>query len=156
MLTETPTIIDGTAFIRRRPEMYGLSLPPKGWELAWRMAGDALALSSVEASVARKGEWWVIVADRDWIGPHADRDVATLFVHPTAFPEACSNSTRSEAVVTAFAAAVATRAGGGSWAGGGPWKWIKGSEADRRALKEMKLPPAARVVAFRPDPALTR
>ena len=156
MLLRTPKPIDGVAFLRDHPEMYGLSVPPKAWELAWRMAGDSLALSSVEASIVRRGEWWLVAADRDWIGSHPERDVTTLFANPTGFPEWGVNTTRSEAIVSAFAAAVATRAGGTSWRGGGPWKWIKGSEADRLALVALEPPVAARVVAFRPDPELTR
>ena len=145
-----PTVIDAAAFVRRRPGMYGLSDPPAASELAWRLVGDALASGCGVARAERHGPWWVVSGDRDWIACAAGRTLEDLFAHPAPFPAGGVNSTRSEAVVTAFAAAVATRVDAA------PWDWISGGPADRRTLDAAEVPPAARVVAFRPDPTLTR
>lgn len=99
--------IDPIAHVRARPEMYlpGGVVDPK--ELARLLVRDALLLGANHARAMRATDWWLVLADRDWLG-QAQGGARDLFSRVVPFPEVGPNAMRAEVLLTAFAEEVVT------------------------------------------------
>lgn len=95
---------------------------------------EALLSGASDVTVRREAEWWVIESRDDWLRPPLDSDA---FQRLVPFAEGGPNGTRSEVLLTAFAADVVT-------ASEGTASLVKGMAS------EMFGGRPGRVVAFRP------
>jgi hypothetical protein len=102
-------ITDAIEHIKKRPELYLRSGKPSGLELAERLIGDVLLLTSGPVTASRNGPWWVITSPVDWLKRSCSGPLEQLFTRIVPFPEAGPNSMRSEVLLTAFARDVLTR-----------------------------------------------
>jgi hypothetical protein len=80
-----------------------------GRELAESILGDALILTDGPVTVLHRGEWWLVVAEADWMTRQSSGSVDDLFSKIVSFPEAGPNSMHSEVLLTAFAKDVITK-----------------------------------------------
>jgi len=88
--------------IRAYPELYIPGGEPKAWQLAERLASDALLLGASRVETSHSENWWFVAGDLDWLAIGA-ADIAELFRAIVPFPEAGINSMRSEVLLGAFA-----------------------------------------------------
>jgi hypothetical protein len=102
-------IEDPLEYIRKRPQMFLRSGRASGLELAEAIVGDALILTGGPVTVFRRGDWWVIGCEEDWMTRQSSGSVDDLFFKMVAFPEAGPNSMHSEVLLTAFATEVLTK-----------------------------------------------
>jgi hypothetical protein len=99
-------------YIRNRPQMFLRSGRVDGQELAELVLGDALILTSGPVTVFRRGDWWFVGCEEDWMARQSSGSVDDLFSRIVAFPEAGPNSMHSEVLLTAFAQDVLIKEGG--------------------------------------------
>lgn len=100
--------IDPLEHIRTHPEMYLPESHPEPARLAERLAIDSLLLGASRTETARRGRWWVVAADADWLRAQTDLPVTELFQRVVAFAKAGVNSMRSEVLLGVFAEGVVT------------------------------------------------
>ena len=72
------------------------------------IVSETFVLGGEETCAVRRGDWWIIRSDVDWLGTHPDYAPEALFFHIVALPEARSNWMRAEILLTAFAQKVVT------------------------------------------------
>lgn len=79
-----------------------------GPHLAARLLSDLILLDALPGRVDRIGSWWFVGSQRDWLRS-SDGIISKRPFHAIVpFPAAGQNSCRAEALLTAFADAVAT------------------------------------------------
>jgi hypothetical protein len=74
-----------------------------GRELAESLVDDALILTGGPVTVVRRGEWWLVGCEEDWMARQSSGSVDDLFAKIVPFPEAGPNSMHSEILLMAFA-----------------------------------------------------
>jgi len=135
---------DPVEYIRQRPQMFLRSGRVSGQALAESIAGDSLTLTGGPVTVFRRGDWWFVGCEEDWMALPSGPSVDELFCRIVAFPEAGPNAMHSEILLTAFARDVLLKEGG-------TLRALKGSmpEADEARGTLLRDPRWQRAVAFR-------
>ena len=100
---------DPVEYVRERPQMFLRSGRVGGRELAESILGDALILTDGPVTVMRRGGWWLVGCEEDWMARQSSGSVDDLFSKIVPFPEAGPNSMHSEVLLTAFAKEVLTK-----------------------------------------------
>jgi hypothetical protein len=101
-------VADAVGYVRKRPERFFRTEAPEPVELVAHIVSETFALGGGETCAVRRGEWWIIRSDVDWLVTHSDYAPEALFFHIVALPEAGPNSMRAEILLTAFAQKVVT------------------------------------------------
>jgi len=103
-------IIDGPIqLIQKRPHMFVHLV--NGLELASKVAAGACLLVEEPVNLQRKGHWWIVASEQDWMTNQANVSVQDLFLRNIPFPEAGPNSMHPEVLLTAFADRILTQNG---------------------------------------------
>lgn len=133
------SVVDPVDLVRQQESRFFIAGIFDPDEMAAQVAAEALRCGAGCVKIDRREQWWIIAADRDWLG---ERDALQAFRRLVSYPEGGENSMRSEILLTAFARDVVTRAHGETVA-------IKGeTDASQQALLA-SLSKAGRLVAFR-------
>lgn len=101
-------VADAVGYVRQRPEQFFRMGAPEPIELVTHIVSETFVLGGEETCAVRRGDWWIIRSDVDWLGTHPDYAPEALFFHIVALPEAGPNSMRAEILLTAFAQKVVT------------------------------------------------
>ena len=101
-------VADAVGYVRQRPEQFVRTGAPEPVELVTHIVSETLVLGGGETCAVRRGNWWIIRSDVDWLETHPDYAPEALFFRIVALPEAGPNSMRAEVLLTAFAQKVVT------------------------------------------------
>ena len=96
---------DALVFVSDNEKMFFVQGRASAEACVLLLVGDALALGVSEVGASHYGDWWVVGSPEDWLETDVC-SVESLFSRLIPLPQAGVNSTRSEVVVRAFAAAV--------------------------------------------------
>jgi hypothetical protein len=129
---------DAVEYVLKHPGRFLNVLPPRGADLAGRVAHEAALMGATSVSIRLSDGWWVVSADIDWLA-HSEFHEIDFFYRIVPFPENGANSHRAELLLTAFAESLATICDSRPTV-------IKG---DYKIDIEAIAPQAARVVAYR-------
>ena len=94
--------IDGLDWIRgREAQLFAAGRANPMGIMAYLVA-DVLELGKGACHVLRRGEWWVVSSDVDWMS-HPDIPVRSLFERVVPAPAHGAHSLRAEVILSAFA-----------------------------------------------------
>jgi hypothetical protein len=96
--------VDPLEYVRRNQGRFFRGGAYDPIEAAALIVGEALRRGATDVRVRSERGWLIIEAERDWLGPLADR----AFAGAVPFPEAGPNSMLSEVLLMAFAQSVVT------------------------------------------------
>jgi len=103
------SVVDPLALVRQQESRFFIAGKFDPDEMAGQVAAEALLCGASCVKIDRREQWWILTADRDWLG---ERDALQAFRRLVSYPEGGENSMRSEVLLTAFAADVITVAHG--------------------------------------------
>ena len=101
-------VTDAVGYVSKSPERFFRLGAPAPIELVTHIVSEIFVLGGGETCAVRRGDWWIIRSDVDWLETHQDYAPEALFFHLVALPEAGPNSMRAEILLTAFAQKVVT------------------------------------------------
>jgi hypothetical protein len=135
--------LDALETVRRHPAWFFRDGEFEPHEAVRLLADEALRGGAEIVTVRRKGEWFSVEADRDWL----QGDLAAFFT-PQSYAEGGRNSTRVEVALTAFCPAVVTVGADG------PYE-VSSAPGSHRHVRDLDISPmqSGRVVAFLPPEA---
>src|SRR5262249_17526831 len=88
----TAVSTDGIGFIKRHPEMFLQQYEARaeifGLELATKVAAGALALADKPVTSVRRGDWWIIYSEGDWLANLSGFSPEEAFSRIIPLPEA--------------------------------------------------------------------
>lgn len=131
--------VDPVALVRQQESRFFIAGRFDPAEMAAQVAAEALRCGASCVRIDRREQWWIVSADRDWLG---EQDALQAFRRLVSYPEGGENSMRPEVLLTVFADDVVTVAHGETVA-------IKGeADASQQAFL-VSFSKAGRLVAFR-------
>jgi hypothetical protein len=133
---------DPLEYIRCSPQRFLRVV--NGAELTAAVVAGACLLTDQPVTALRRGPWWIVGSEGDWMQLQHDESVNDLFTRIVPFPQAGRNSMHGEVLVAAFATDIVTANQDGV-------QTIKGAAPDNQVVREwlMVNPLWNRVLAFR-------